>query len=371
VIALQREMQASYAELIALSFWSFVAFGAGTLPAGWLGDHWSRRGMMVVFFVGIGAASILTGFARGPFEIALGLALIGLFGSIYHPIGIAIVSETATREGLGRAMGVNGVFGNLGVACAGITAGALVDLWSWRAAFIVPGAVSVATGLVYWAMARRDDYGAAAARKRAPIELSRADQVRVFWVLVLGTLLAGIVFHATTIGMPKVFDERLDGLVDTTAGIGGWVFVVFTVAAIAQIVVGQLIDRYPLKPVYVVVALLHVPTLALAATAAGWSMIGVAVLVMLAVFGAIPIHDVIVARYTTEQWRSRIYAVKYVFSFGVSAAAVPLIAGLHAWGGGFQTLFLVLAGCAVLFLATTLMMPGARIAPRPAAAPAE
>jgi MFS family permease len=369
VLALERDFQASYAELIALSVWGFITFGAGTLPAGWLGDHWSRRGMMAIFFIGIGAASIATGLASGPIGIALGLAAIGLFASIYHPIGIAIVSETAAQAGLGRAMGINGVFGNLGVAGAGITAGVLVDLISWRAAFIVPGVISIVTGLAYLALtAGAADLGAA--KKRAPTAIARADQVRVFWVLVVATLFGGIIFHATTIGMPKVFDERLTGLVSSATGIGGWVFVVFTVAAVAQLVVGQLIDRYPLKPVFVGVAVLQAPLLALAAVATDWTMIAAAILVMLAVFGTIPIHDVIVARYTTAEWRSRLYSVKYVFSFGVSAAAVPLIAGLHAWGGGFLAMFLVLAACAAVFLAAALAMPGAR-APVAAPAPAE
>ncbi|MCH8835582.1 MAG: MFS transporter, partial [Proteobacteria bacterium] len=140
VLALGDVFQASYGELLALSVYGFIAFGAGALPAGWLGDRWSRRGMMIVFFVGIGLASILTGLARSTVDIAVGLALIGLFASIYHPVGIAMVAETDPAR-VGKALGVNGVFGNLGVAFAGVTAGALTDMISWRAAFIIPGVV--------------------------------------------------------------------------------------------------------------------------------------------------------------------------------------------------------------------------------------
>ncbi len=68
VLALGDVFQASYGELLALSVYGFIAFGAGALPAGWLGDRWSRRGMMIVFFVGIGLASIVTGLARSTVE---------------------------------------------------------------------------------------------------------------------------------------------------------------------------------------------------------------------------------------------------------------------------------------------------------------
>ena len=144
VLALGDVFQASYGELLALSVYGFIAFGAGALPAGWLGDRWSRRGMMIVFFVGIGLASIRTGLARSTVDIAVGLGLVGLFASIYQPVGIAMVAETDPAR-VGKALGLNGVFGNLGVAFAGVTAGALTDMISWRAAFIVPGVVAVAT----------------------------------------------------------------------------------------------------------------------------------------------------------------------------------------------------------------------------------
>ena len=79
VLTLEGVFGRSYGELLSLAVPGFIAFAAGTLPAGWLGDRWSRPAMLAIFFVGIGAASILTGFARTPFELAVGLTLIGLF----------------------------------------------------------------------------------------------------------------------------------------------------------------------------------------------------------------------------------------------------------------------------------------------------
>ena len=364
VIAMTADFGGTYGELLALSVCGFIAFGAGALPSGWLGDRWSRRGMMIAFFIGIGTASILTGFAGGPVAIAVGLFVIGVFASIYHPVGIAMVAANATH--LGREIGVNGVYGNLGIAVAGISTGFLVDGLGWRAAFIIPGAVSIVTGLAYALLPAPVASGAPKKQSPRPAGISESEQIRILALMVVVTIFGGVIFNATTIGMPKIFDERLGLLASSASSVGSWIFVVFTLAAVAQIVVGRLLDRYPVKYVFLLVSLCQIPMLALAANALGWNMLFAGIGIMLLVFGQIPISDTIVARYTTDVWRSRVYAVKYLLSLGVSATAVPLVAGLHEWSGGFQAVFMTLAAMAVIVFSAILFMPGRRPAPVPA-----
>ncbi len=356
VLALEDVFQASYGELLTLSVYGFVAFGAGALPAGWLGDRWSRRGMMIVFFVGIGLAAILTGLARSTVDIAVGLALVGLFASIYHPVGIAMVAEVDPAR-VGKALGLNGVFGNLGVALAGVTAGALTDMISWRAAFIVPGIVAVATGLAFALGTAGAGEGQRGRASAAAPGIAPGTVRRIFAVLVLATLCGGVIFNATTIALPKVFDDRLSDLAGTTMGIGGLVTGVFMIAAVAQIIVGHLIDRYPLKRIFVGVAMLQVPMMTLAVFAWDYAMLAVATGVMLLVFSAIPIYDTIVARYAAGHWRSRIYAVKYTLGLGVSAATVPLIAWARDETGGFGAVFWILAALAAAVVVGALAFP--------------
>ncbi|MGC2518833.1 MAG: MFS transporter, partial [Burkholderiales bacterium] len=147
VLAMSAELGRGYAELLPLSLGGFICFGAFSIPAGWLADRWNRFGMMLVFFFGIGAAGILTGFAGGPAEIALGLTLIGVFAAIYHPVGIAML--VANQPNVGRTLGVNGVYGNAGVAFSALIAGALAENVGWRAAFIVPGVLALAAGVAF------------------------------------------------------------------------------------------------------------------------------------------------------------------------------------------------------------------------------
>src|SRR5579863_4680184 len=91
VLALEKVFPLSYGELLSLSLPGFVLFGVAALPAGWLGDKWSEPGMLAVQFIGMGLAAILTGLANSPFMIGVGLSLIGLFASIYHPVGTSMI----------------------------------------------------------------------------------------------------------------------------------------------------------------------------------------------------------------------------------------------------------------------------------------
>jgi MFS family permease len=360
VLAIGAAWQMPYGELLPLALGGFVAFGAFSIPAGWLADHWSRKGMMIVFFFGIGAATILSGLARSPAELAIGLTAIGMFAAIYHPVGIAMLVANRGAD-LGRTLGVNGVYGNTGLAFAALFSGALADLAGWRWAFFVPGLVCIACGTGFVAASRGVEIARGAARK-GEARVPRALLARVFLIVAVATACGGVIFNATTVSMPKVFAERLGALTDTNFGIGVLVCITYLIAAMAQLVVGAWMDRRSVKGVFVVVAAMQIPLLYAAGTLAGYAMLVVAVGMMFFVFGQIPINDAMIAKYTAEEWRARAYAVRYVVSFGASATAVPLIAYVHRSYGDFQPLFAILAALAVLILASALAFPGERVA---------
>ena len=360
-IAVGPEFGMTYGELLTLTLGGWIAFGALSIPAGWLGDRWSRHSMMTIFFVGIGLASCLAAVARGPAAMVVALTLIGVFAAIYHPVGIAMLVRSHPLTG--RALGVNGFFGNLGVAFAALATAALADLAGWRLAFLLPGLLSIAAGIAFALIVPRDVEAYAAPQKPTP-RVARDVLIRVFAVVLIATACGGVIFNATTVSLPKIFDERLQMIAGGTLGIGALAALVFVMAAVAQLIVGPLIDRYPLKFIFLPIAGLQAPLMLMAAQADGVAMFVVAAAMMFLVFGQIPINDAMIARYTADRWRARAYAVRYVVSFAASAIAVPMIALFHDHGGGFRQVFLVLAIlAAVLFL-------GALAFPRPGAAPA-
>jgi MFS family permease len=357
VVALGREWGRPYSELLPLALGGFIAFGAFSIPAGWLADHWSRYKMMALFFFGIGASLFVTGFAQSSWQIAVGLTLTGMFAAIYHPVGIAML--VAAPQNLGRALGWNGLWGNLGLAAAALVAGALMDVFGWRAAFFVPGLASIAAGVAFLIMV--PDPGPVLKKsKTIGLQIDARNMARIFAILLVVTACGGVIFNATTVAMPKVFDERLRELIQTNLGLGALVAFVYTVAAFAQVAVGALIDRFEMRRLMVTIALAQIPLLVLAANSQGWVMLAAAILMMLAVFGQIPINDAIVGKYCADEYRSRVYAVRYVVTFCVAAVAVPLISTLHATAGGFRNVFLVLAVLAVCILTASLFFPSRR-----------
>jgi MFS family permease len=368
VLVLYREWGLGYAELLKYATPGFFAFGVFALPAGWLADKWSREGMMSVFFFGIGLASIATAFARTPIEIAIGLFVIGVFAAIYHPVGLAIVVER--WKGTGMRIAVNGVWGNLGVGSAALLTGFFIDHGGWRLAFIVPGVVAIALGIAYTVLmwpevARaRPRAARAAAATSMPADL-RALILRVSTIVFLTTAVSSVVFQSTTFALPKVFDERLSGIAGSATAIGGLAFAVFAIASVGQLIVGHFLDRLGARTVFVTAAAVQLVFFAIMPGLVGWPALLCATVFMLAAFGQIPINDYMIGRLADGQWRARIYGVRYVVSFTVLAATLPLIAFVYEnWG--FDTLFRVLAAAAAIILAAVLMLP--QRLPEPAAA---
>ena len=365
VIALGREWGRPYSELLPLALGGFIAFGAFAIPAGWLADHWSRYKMMALFFFGIGASLFITGFSQSSWQIAVGLTLTGMFAAIYHPVGIAML--VAAPQKIGRALGWNGLWGNLGLAAAALVAGALMDLFGWRAAFFVPGLASILAGIGFLLLV--PDPGPVEKKSQSiGLHLDRRTMARIFAILVVATACGGVIFNSTTVAMPKVFDERLRELTQSNLGLGALVAFVYSVAAFAQVIVGMLIDRFEMRRLMITVAIAQIPLLILAANSQGWLMLAAAILMMLAVFGQIPLNDAIVGKYCADEYRSRVYAVRYVITFCVAAVAVPLISVLHGTAGGFRNVFLVLACLAVAILAAALFFPSRRALGREAVA---
>jgi FSR family fosmidomycin resistance protein-like MFS transporter len=365
VLALERAWGLSYAELI--SFWTVGAFLVGALApmAGYLGDRWSAPGMMAVFFLGGGAATVACGLASGPMELAVALAALGAFAAIYHPVGMAWLVQTAVNRGM--AMGIFGVFGSLGVALAGLVAASLVDFYSWRAAFIVPGAVACGLGLAlvgFMGVGLVPSLSTDRAPQAAP---SRAEMLRAFVVLSLTVFLGGLIYQATQVALPKALALRVaDVAGDGILGAGALFTAIYLVAGALQMVGGWLVDRYPLKWVYLWTYILQVPLIFAAASVAGIPFVAVVMMSVVLNVGSLPAENCLMARYTPARWRSSAFGAKFVLSLGVAPVAVQLVAWIQGATGGFDSLFVLLAAAAAIAVGGILMLPA-----EAAAAPAK
>ncbi len=359
-LALPLAFDVPYEQALALIFAGKLMFGLAAPAAGWLADRWSVPGMLAIFFLGTGAASIWAGLAGSPLEMGIALTVLGLFGSIYHPVGIGWLARTAVNRG--KAFGLNGAFGGFGPALGAVGAGAVIDAFGWRAAMMLPGILCMATGLLFLAALARGwiEDGEAVDRKDDPVP-SRADTVRVFMVIVGVMLCGGLIYQATQASMPKLFEERLGGLFGAgTTGIGTAIAIIYAVAGALQVGAGILTDRFPLKWVYVGMYVIQVPALCLVSAAAGLPLALAMLLSVMGNIGALPAENTLMARYTPAAWRSTAYGLKFILAFGVSGLGVPLVSIMHGSAGGLGTLYLLLAGLAAMVCIALLFLPGER-----------
>jgi len=327
--------------------------------------------MMVAFFVGMGGASIACGFADGPVTLAVGLGGIGLFASIYHPVGIAWLIRNAPVN-QGKVLGLNGIFGSIGIASAAAVGGGLIELGGWRAAFFVPGAISLVTGVALWICVLKGliPQHAATEDRRDPAD--KRDMVRVFAILLFTMFVGAIVFQSTQTVMPKLFAVRLESVVGSSAlGAGLLVALVYGFAGVMQLVGGHLADRFPLRIIYISAFAIQVPLLFLAASLVGLPLLATAGLMVLFSIGALPAENMLLARHAPEKHHGLAFGVKFVLAFGAAPLALFLVSTIYRATGGFYWLFVALSGVAFTCFLATLLLPGRRAATAVSVEPAE
>ena len=373
VLGLERDWAIGYDELIRLWTIGSLMIGVGAPLAGWLGDRWSDAKMMVVFFLLTGAGAVLSGLAGGTTGLAAGLAVLGLGASIYHPVGMSWTIKNAVNRG--RALGVMGIFGSLGIASAALIAGGLTELVNWRAAFIVPGAVCFGTGLVLLGLIATGVVTDRPARSEAAgrHQPERCDPRLRRAVRDDGLRRPDLPIHRDRDA--KWFGERMTGLVgEGTLGVGGLVTLVYLFASGSQFIGGMLSDRYPLKRVYVFCLLIQIPLLLIASSFSGFPLLMVAALMVFTQSLQIPAENLLLARYTPARHRGLAFGAKFILSFGVAPLGVQLVALAYGWSTDFHWLFLMLAGfAATAFLAALLLPkeePAAALVMAPLVAPA-
>jgi MFS family permease len=339
---------------------AFFFFGIGSLPSGRLGDHWGRRKMMTVFFFGMGASALLVSVTQSPIQMALALALLGSFASIYHPVGIPMLVQGAVRPGL--TIGINGLVGNLGVAVAAVTTGFLVQYVGWRMAFAVPGVLCLGFACAFALLATREQAAPAKKKASAAALPPGVSMARLLLVMTVAATSGSLLFNFSTNSNYELLAERLRAILQDPARIGALLALTYTFGSLAQVIVGHLIDRMPLKRLYMGIVCSQALVLALAAMAHGWIFYALQFLFMAAIFGAIPFTDAMIVRFVDDSMRSRVSGMRLAISLGASSVAVWMI-GPVVKQAGFATLLGVMTATAIASLLILTQLP-ATPAPR-------
>jgi len=356
-----------WTELTPFNYGALFMFGAGAFVSGRLGDHWGRWIMMVIFFAGMGLSCLVIALSGNKWQIGAALTLMGAFASIYHPVGIPMLVQKARNPGF--TIGLNGLAGNMGIAIAAGVSVYIAQRFGWQMAFVLPGIICLICAVAFALLVSREQE-APAKRKPKMNDLPPSVMARVFAIMTFTAVTGSIVFNFTTNGNGELLRERVKGVVQDPAQLAAMLFVIFSLASLAQLVVGKLIDRFPLKAVYMPILLLQVPLFLIASQVQDWALFVTAIGFMLLVFGAIPFTDSMIVKYIDDRLRSRVTGARFAIGFGVSSIVVALI-GPTVKAAGFPVLLMVMAGVAFCGFLAISQLPGERDMSRAALKPAE
>ena len=340
-------------DLMPYSVTAFFCFGLGSFPSGRLGDLWGRRPMMIVFFVGLGVASIIVSVTSSPVELAIALAMLGCAASIYHPVGIPLLVQGELRPGW--AIGFNGFAGNLGVAAAAGVTGLLIKYYGWRIAFLVPGVISILCGLAF-AMFATLESTAPGKKKAAPGEGFGMSMAKLLLIMTVAATSGSMLFNFSTSSNYELLTSKISRISTDPAQIGVLLALVYALASLTQLVVGNLLDKISLKPLYLGVVAIQLISLIAATNVDGWMFYVSQIVFMAAIFGAVPFTDAMIVRFVDDTMRSRVTGIRLTIALGASSLAVWLI-GPVVKQSGFSALLWVMVSTSVITLVVVNILP--------------
>ena len=344
----------SYEEIIVYGVAGFVLFGGMAPVAAQLADRYSRSLMMVVYHFGIGIAAVLAGLAQSVWQLGAAIGLIGVFAAIYHPVGIAMLIKS--NRSIGFRLGINGVFGNMGVAAAPLIIGLLLTVGDWRLCFVASGLFCIGYGVVFIL---------ALVEEAAPAGKAKSKMATGFapgWTMALGSMLlstasGGFIFGAMTFVVPRYFEISLPNVSTSVAITGLLASIVYAAASFSQIGVGWLIDRIAPKWVLFSIGIGQVIFVALAARFTDYALFLAMLVAMCFVFGQIPITDTILSRYVPDNWRARVLSVKFMVNLTIGATVLPICGAILQSGYEMAALFTVMSILAVFVVIAGALLP--------------
>ena len=338
VLSIEQEWLFTYDELISLWTLGALLIGLGALPAGWLSDRWSRSSMMVIMFIGMGLSSILCGLSNEQFSLFIGLSLLGLSCSIYHPVGIAWVVNSSEKKG--RALGINGIFGGVGIGSGAFIAGLLIKYFDWKFAFIIPGILSLIIGIILFFFISNNLISFQNSKTKDLEENNSSHNLIIIACILLFSMFGlGLTFQIMQTSLPKVFDIRIANL--STFAIGSIIGIIYCISGLMTLVGGFLADKFSLKKIYVIGIAAQVPCFYFIANFSGIPLIFVCLMAAIFNSSILPAENILLAKFTPEKHHGLIYGFKFIVAFGSAPIAVFLISKIYEQTQEFTNLFYI------------------------------
>ncbi len=358
-VVLARDTGVRVEEVLGWSLIGYILFGIGATPVGILADRWGGRKLVIAGILLSGISTFAAAFVEPGRALAFCLAGMGLGASAYHPAGMGLLTRTVRARGL--ALGINGIYGNVGIAIAPLLTVFLAEQFGWRITLGITGAILILAAFLGSLLSIHDRPPTRDENEElgSDATVSRV-QVFAFLLLCIAAVLAGFNYRANTVSQPALFSERIHfldyGLATSIAmlfGIGG------------QYLGGRIADRYPLGWSYFAFHLLSLPMLVGMITLLELPLFFAAAFFVFFSLGMQPIENSLYAHLTPDRWRATAYGIKFTLTFGVGASAVWMVQSVGAQRGfvgvytivAFGVLLLCVAAFAVAWVLQRVDLP--------------
>ena len=354
ILSIEKEWNFSYDELISLWTLGALLIGLGALPAGWLSDRWSRSSMMTIMFFGMGFSSVICGLSENKFSLFIGLSLLGLSCSIYHPVGIAWVVNASNKKG--RALGINGIFGGIGIGSGAFIAGLLIKYFNWQFAFILPGIFSLIIGIIlllciYNHLISFKNIKAT----ELQVKSSSNDLIIISCIMLFSMFILGLTFQIMQTSIPKVFDLRIESL--STFAIGSVIGIIYGIAGFMTLIGGIMADKFSLKKIYIIGIAAQVPCFYFIAYFTDTSLIIISLIAAMFNSSILPTENILLAKFTPDKHHGLVYGIKFIIAFGSAPLAVFLISKIYEKTQEFSNLFYISSFLMLLVTIAVFFLP--------------
>ena len=340
VLAIEDDWNFSYDELINLWLLGSLLVGLGSIPAGWLSDRWSRSGMLVIMFIGLGVSSILCGLSNNKFSLMINLSALGLFCSIYHPAGISWVVNTSKETG--KALGFNNIFGGVGIGLGAFSSGLIIDMYNWNYAFIFPGAISIIIGISLFLHIYQGKISFKNIISDKFNDNPEQNQLlKIAIIMLVSITCMSFVYQILQSSLPKVIDIRLAERLDFGASqIGLIVSFIYIVSGLMNYIGGILADKYPEKNIYLIGILGQGILLFFIFNLSNYFLIIISLFIVAFNSSILPAENLLLAHFSPQKHQSLVYGIKFIVSFAIAPIALFLISTSYETTKEFSYLYL-------------------------------
>jgi len=340
VLAIEDDWNFSYDELINLWLLGSLLVGLGSIPAGWLSDRWSRSGMLVIMFIGLGVSSILCGLSNNKFSLMINLSALGLFCSIYHPAGISWVVNTSKETG--KALGFNNIFGGVGIGLGAFSSGLIIDMYNWNYAFIFPGAISIIIGIGLFLHIYQGKISFKNIISDKFNDNPNQNQLlKIAIIMLISITCMSFVYQILQSSLPKVIDIRLAERLDFGASqIGLIVSFIYIVSGLMNYIGGILADKYPEKNIYLIGILGQGILLFFIFSLSNYFLIIISLFIVAFNSSILPAENLLLAYFSPQKHQSLVYGIKFIVSFAIAPIALFLISTSYEITKEFSYLYL-------------------------------